>query len=223
MNLFDSILGIIAPYDCLQCGAQGSAWCKACLLTYPTLPSICYICARATKDHMPCNEHSTKYTPHNIFIAGDYSDSLQAVIRAYKFDYWRAAAHSLAQYLDTAVPYIAKDTIVTYVPATGNHVRERGFNHVKNISKVFAHMRHLPHHSTLLRVSYATQKGANRETRMQQLQNAFMPLPGVAHGKNVLLIDDVVTTGATIQECTKQLYKTGANSVQVAVIARTPK
>lgn len=114
--------------------------CRSCALSYPALPSICYVCARATAKHTACKDHVTKHGPQQVYIVGEYTDVLKALIHAYKFDYRRAAAKDIAFILDTAVPYI-NDVTISYVPATGAHVRVRGFNHIRNISKNFANLR----------------------------------------------------------------------------------
>jgi ComF family protein len=221
MNIIDSALGLIAPHICLGCELEGAVLCRSCALTYPTLPSICYICARATTQNTPCREHTIAHGPQRVYIAGDYSGVLQELIHAYKFDYRRAASKDIALLLDIAVPFL-NDVTITYVPATGAHIRERGFNHIKNISKLFASIRKLPLAETLIRTSAVTQKGANKVTRKKQLRGAFMALPAKVNNKNILLIDDVITTGATIEECARQLYGAGAQSVSVAAVARTP-
>ena len=195
--------------------------CRSCALSYATVPSICYVCARATTNHMACIDHLIKHGPRQVHIVGEYSDVLKALIHAYKFDYRRAACKDIAFLLDAVVPYF-NDVTISYVPATGAHIRERGFNHIRNISKKFAAMRKLSHAETLARASAATQKGADKVTRKKQLKGAFRALPGKVVDKDILLIDDVITTGATIEECSRQLYKAGARSVNVAVVARTP-
>ena len=221
MNIIDSALGLIAPHICLGCGREGSVVCRSCALTYPTLPSICYICARATVHHTPCQEHTTIHGPRRVYIAGEYTGILRELIHAYKFDYRRAAAEDIALFLDMVVPFLS-DVTITYVPATGAHMRERGFNHIKNVSKTFASIRKVPHAETLIRTSAVTQKGANKITRKKQLKGAFKALPAKVNNKNFLLIDDVITTGATIEECARLLYGAGAQSVSVAAVARTP-
>lgn len=221
MNIIDTALSIIAPHICLGCGAEGAVICQSCVLFYPTLPSICYICARGTTGYAPCASHQSKYGPRRVYIAGEYSGVLQDAIRNYKFEFKRSGAKDIAFFLDNAVPYI-EEYVVSYVPTTGIHIRERGFDHTKNISKAFARMRSLPHAETMVRVSSVTQKGANKHIRKKQLIGAFRALPQRVSGKKILLIDDVITTGATIEECAKQLYKAGACMVDVIAVARTP-
>jgi ComF family protein len=222
MSILDTLLSGVAPHVCVSCKKEGAVMCKACALSAPTLPSICYVCARATKNHAPCALHTLRYSPISIYIAGEYAGVIKELIKAYKFDYKRAAAKDASFYLYNTLPYIGNDVVVSYVPATGAHIRQRGFHHTRRIAKEVSRLLSLDCIDTLFRETTVTQKGADRNTRKQQLSGAFRALPATANGKNILLIDDVITTGATIEACAKVLYRAGANEVRVAVVARTP-
>jgi competence protein ComFC len=157
-----------------------------------------------------------------VYIAAEYADEAKAAIGAYKFDYKRSAAKDLAFFMNGVLPYLDEDTVITYVPATGAHIRERGFDNMRQLAKELSKLQHLPLLSALARTTHVTQKGADKKTRKKQLVGAFRVDSGKVLGKNILLVDDVVTTGATLEECTKLLYAAGAKRVTAVVIARTP-
>jgi len=154
-------------------------------------------------------------------MASDYNDAIKDTITAYKFDYKRSASRDLAFYMHNALPYF-DDVVVSYVPTASAHIRMRGFNHSKLLAMEFAKLRQLPCIATLRRTGNISQKGSSRDVRKKQLQGCIAPLSAYSTGKKILLIDDVITTGATIEECTRVLYKAGATQVAVAVVARTP-
>jgi ComF family protein len=220
MNIIDTTLSLIAPHICVSCGTEGAVLCKACSLSLPTLPSICYVCAKATKQHAACSRHAVKHSPTAVYIAAEYSNEIKAAIHAYKFDYKRSAAKDLAFFMNEPLPYLDEDTIITYVPAVGAHIRERGFDNMRLLAKEVATIQKRPVKRLLSRVTSVTQKGANKHTRKKQLVGAFRAEN--VTGMRILLIDDVVTTGATLEACTKLLYAAGAKNVTAAVIARTP-
>lgn len=222
MSILDTALSLVAPHICVVCGAEGAVLCKPCALSLPTLPSICYVCAKATKNYAACSDHHHKNSPSSVFIAGEYAGAIKQTIAAYKFDNKRAAAKDIAFYLYNSLPHVPSDYIITYVPATGGHVRQRGFNHVKLVAKVLAQLTGLHYNELLYRVTTTTQKGADKKTRKQQLAGAFGCFGKITAGKKVLLVDDVITTGATIDACTQQLRAAGANDVMAAIAARTP-
>lgn len=222
MNILDTALSLVAPHQCVVCNAEGAVLCKSCAATLPTLPSICYVCGKATKHNSPCQQHKSSSAPIAVYIDTDYQGAIKKLIKAYKFDYKRSAAKDIAYFLQLNIPYLDSDYVLTYVPATGSHIRERGFNHMQAVTKALAKMQKSKVTETLVRVTSVTQKGADRPTRKKQLANAFRPLASNVVGKKLLLVDDVVTTGATIEATVKLLYKAGAQEVRVAVVARTP-
>ena len=130
----------------------------------------------------------------------------------------------MAQLINQALPYFADEPLVTFVPTASNRRRERGFDHAQLIAKELAKLRGW-HIATLLgRQAKVRQLGAKRETRKEQLKNAFRPVnTGLIKGSHILLVDDVVTTGATVEVCVKELIKAGASQVDAAVFAYTPK
>jgi competence protein ComFC len=157
-----------------------------------------------------------------VYIAAEYADEVKAAIHAYKFDYKRSAAKDLAFFMNEALPYLDDQTVFTYVPATGAHIRERGFDNMRQLAKELSKLQKRPLCTMLARTTSVTQKGADKKTRKQQLVGAFRADASKVKDKNILLVDDVVTTGATLEECTKLLYAAGAKGVMAVVIARTP-
>lgn len=110
------------------------------------------------------------------------------------------------------------------VPLSTQRLRERGFNQALLLAKQLA-----PHRlvaTGLLRVrDTAAQSSLNREDRWENLANAFMVSPdhsAVLRQSRVVLIDDVMTTGATLRACTQALLNAGVAQVDVVVLARTP-
>lgn len=222
MNPIDRALSIIAPHSCIGCGAEGSLFCMECIDNVPHLPSICYECGRATRHFMACDTCRHRHAPQHVWIVTPYADNAKALIRDYKFAEKRAAAPIIANMMAEVIPYFAAAPMVTFVPTATSHRRTRGFDHAELLAKEIAKQRTWHFERVLHRTSQSRQLGANRELRKRQLKNVFR-----AHnrkditGKHILLIDDVVTTGATLNECAKLLYGMGAQRVDVAVFART--
>lgn len=113
---------------------------------------------------------------------------------------------------------------VTAVPLSKKRLLERGFNQSMLLGKHIAARSGaelLPH--AILKVKETRpQAGLNRKERTRNLRGAFLAGDCVS-GKAVLLVDDVITTGATVGECAKALARAGAKEVFVAALARTKK
>jgi len=113
--------------------------------------------------------------------------------------------------------------VVVPIPTIAQHVRQRGYDHTKLFAKRFATRRSIPISTSLLaRNTNAKQLGANRKTRIKQAQQAFRLTAAPQASKVYLLIDDIATTGSTLEYAARTLLSGGAEHVWVAVIARQP-
>lgn len=110
------------------------------------------------------------------------------------------------------------------VPLHISRMKERGYNQSALISKYLSKNLHIPVlHKTIIRTKATnTQTGFGRSQRFDNVKNAFSPGPKSTwvEGKNIFLVDDVMTTGATLSECAKQLKFQGARSVTAVTALR---
>jgi ComF family protein len=123
---------------------------------------------------------------------------------------------------DTALPTIH---YVIPVPLHPKKLRRRGYNQVASFGTQLAKSIHANYADDLL-IKTRNTKTQTQKTRMFRMQHGT-PLfdlrnPQVLEGKNVLLVDDVVTTGATLEACTKALFKSNGVSVYIATMAMVP-
>jgi ComF family protein len=114
---------------------------------------------------------------------------------------------------------IATDCVIVHVPTTAKRTRQRGYDQAKLIAGELSRITGLPRFDCLARSGKARQVGASRAERLKQLQAAFRLKKPVA-GKHIVLIDDVVTTGATLEAAAKVLHVNGASSVHAIVFAQ---
>ena len=222
MSIIDTTIGLIAPHFCVECGRPGAVLCKECAFGTIQLPSICYVCAKATKAYKPCSAHNSPKTPQHVYVALSYDGLAKKLMHAYKFDCKRAAAKDIAFVMDLWLPYLDPNSIFTWVPTLPKHVRQRGFDHTKLLAKEFGKLRYFQPIATIDRIGSTSQVGASKTQRKAQLKNAFVSRDKISiRQKDVVLIDDVVTTGATIEACSKALYDADAASVSVVAFCRT--
>ena len=120
-----------------------------------------------------------------------------------------------------------------YVPMSSKHQRERGYNQAQLLAVALSRIMRKPVRGLGLRRLFMTesQTGLNAAKRMNNVKGAFssryergsstiMGRHGLCEGLNILLIDDVMTTGATVNECARVLKRAGANCVYVLTVAR---
>ena len=114
--------------------------------------------------------------------------------------------------------------IITWVPLSRKRKRSRGYDQAKLIADAFARRTGIPCRGLLKKIkNTAPQSGTDsREERRTNIADAYMPLcPEEISGRRILLMDDIVTTGATLSECAKVLTRAGAKDVRALTLART--
>jgi ComF family protein len=154
-----------------------------------------------------------------VSVAAYYEGPVKELILALKFRRQRAAAEAAgALVLRRAEDWPALD-MVTSVPVSPARHRERGYNQSELVAQVVACRLGLPYSALLGRLGSDHQLGAGRQERLRQVTGAFFAKRRLA-GSRVLLIDDVVTTGATLAECARALEVAGAGALWGAVVAR---
>ena len=180
-----------------------------------------------------------KPTWQSIYFLAAYEGTLQKLVLTLKFQNGLYVAPLLGNFLaqrirksieyqqythaKTLAPALSK---VVPVPLFTKRLKERGYNQSLEIARVLAKDLGLPlEHKTLIRIKHSIpQEKLNRQERLLAVQGAFA-VPEICRaklaGKHVLLVDDVMTTGATIEECTRILLNAGAAAVSIAVVART--
>lgn len=198
MNVFEKIISIIAPFRCLGCGIDGKLICSAC--------------ANEFIDFEGSQEHNFK-----TYALYEYDGLASDLVRALKFDQAQGAAEVIAQQLHERLPRENWD-IVTYLPTAPKRARQRGYDQAKLIAKHFAQLRGLEFTQTLTRSGRARQVGSTKLERQRQLAGAFNPSRTVLN-EHVLIIDDVMTTGSSLNEAASVLRSSGARRIDCAVFA----
>jgi ComF family protein len=163
---------------------------------------------------------------------GEYAGALRGLIHLLKYDKVLPAAPVLGGLLAKAIGELQgrEDSVPLIVPVP-LHVSkrgERGFNQAELI--VRAAVKRLPQRlelaAGLLKRQRPThsQVGLTREERVANIRDAFrVTAPGRVHGRTVIVVDDVMTTGTTVSECARVLKKAGAERVWAATVARALK
>ncbi len=150
---------------------------------------------------------------------GPYEDPLREAIHIMKFKGIKRVARPLGQLL--AHLELPEADVIIPVPAGLRGLRERGFNHCYYVGKELSNISGVPLESRLLYKQKETppQVGLPAYARKINLRGAFA-MREKLQGERVLLVDDVITTGATMNECAKTLRRAGASEVTAVSLAR---
>lgn len=148
-----------------------------------------------------------------------YQDEWQQVILDFKFRNRPWLADALAQELVPVLP--AGYDLLVPVPLHKNRLRERGYNQSELLVQALAEQSKLPWQKSLLRSRDTPhQTGLSRNQRLHNLDGAFtIDQKCQVNGKNILLVDDVFTSGTTLQECAQVLHQHGAKKIMGITLA----
>ena len=219
-TIVDSLLSVVAPHLCSSCGRIGTTFCDNC--KYDIIQrtfSNCILCDKLAELGV-CDDH--KFVFNQAWVVGTRSGSLQRLIGGYKFQNMKAASVDLADLLCRRLPPLPARSVLVPIPTTAGHIRERGYDHMLLIAQELGRKLHIPVERILQRGNQLTQHHVGRKERLIQAKTAFRVEGMVDPGITYILLDDVVTTGATITQAAKLLRNAGAVYVWVAVTSRQP-
>lgn len=173
-----------------------------------------------------CEDQSPEFD--RAIVAVDYGGPWPGLLAKLKFQGATALAKPLAQLLTEAVrPRRGATSLIVPVPLSRQRLRERGYNQSWLLAKQVGQHLGIQARMDILERPHHTQRlmSLSAQDRLQQIQAAFK----VSHrrhphlqGRHIALVDDVMTTGATLNACTHALLEAGARSVSAWVVARTP-
>ena len=220
--MIEKFLEVIAPHSCCNCGQSGSILCSVCLsILAEEATDTCLRCSAVAVEGL-CRSCRSRAAYGRAWVVGTRESALEKLINDYKFSYAKAAHRPLAKLLDLRLPVLPPNTVVVPVPTINRHIRQRGYDHSQLITKRFAKLRQLKHKPILSRQTNTVQRAAiSAGMRRKQAREAFK----CSHKPKdmpYLIVDDVVTTGATLEAAAQCLKEAGAHQIWLAAIARQP-
>lgn len=222
MFILERLISAIAPHICLGCGVEGAVICDWCLPDFATpLPARCYRCKVQTQNSLVCKKCGRDSRLKHVWVRTGYGGPAKQLIRDFKFARKQAAAQPLARLTVECLPFLSPDTVVTHVPTATTRIRQRGYDHAQLLARILAREQKLTYLPLLARMGSARQVGSPRGVRLVQLSDAFRIIkPDSIRGASILLVDDIVTTGGTLESAARRLKQAGAKQVDAVVFAQ---
>lgn len=225
----DGLLAVLLPSSCACCGgsveslqdgvACSQCWkalsrprvtCQRCGQPYPTETSVCELCRH--------------YSFECARYCGTYDGALRAcVLRLKTTPHLPKRLSRLLVETYRSEPRFAGSDLIVPVPLHATRLRERGFNQAELLAVELGAAVGLEVETTLERVQETARKRAmtSREQRREAMRGAFsVSSPRRVLGRQILLIDDLYTSGSTAQACAEALLNAGARSVSVLTLAK---
>jgi competence protein ComFC len=219
------LLDLLFPKKCVCCHKWGSFVCSNCYqkITFKKTQD-CPGCNAITDKGRYCTRCRSKHALLGVTTLGYYKDPiLKALIQELKYKGIYAISEDMAHWLALL---IKKEKLcfdlIAYVPMTQKRKGRRGYNQSEEVAKHLSKEAGIPLFKGLKKVRETkTQVGLSKKDRLKNLQDAFVVKKNSALlGKRIILIDDVITTGTTLNECARTLEAAGAKRVWGLTIAK---
>ena len=231
----DAVVSVFFPPHCAACGSDTASGVHLCTVcegkTWPLAAPFCRRCSEpfdgAIDGEFECANCADRPLHFECAVTAYLSRGVvREFIHRFKYDHDRSLRIPLAAWLvdalsDARLTVPPFDAIVP-VPLHAARFRERGFNQAALLAELLSAQASVPMIEALKRTRYTTtQTRLDRDERMENLRDAFRVREQAAvQGRHLLLVDDVFTTGSTVDECARVLRLAGAASVRVATVAR---
>ncbi|MDD5952108.1 MAG: ComF family protein [Oscillospiraceae bacterium] len=209
----DLLLKSIYPAKCPFCGTA--------------LPAGAYCCDDCKSQLHPAMQRRRYRLADgqilDCYAVYTYEGAMREAIHRFKFQDCRDIGPTLSQLAlaeEMVRSLLQRVDVITAVPISKNRRRERGYNQSELLARPFQEYSGVPYAALLQKViDTPSQSSLDRQGRLQSVIGAYGPAKGAdSTGKRVLLVDDIVTTGATLCACTKVLYAMGAASVVAVTV-----
>jgi len=221
----DAVLNLVFPPRCVGCDRGGDWLCRECIAGFEYVqPPVCSLCGRPLTRGSHCNPCSSRASPLLGIRAVAYlAGTLRQAIHRFKYKGTQVLAPHFAELLAQTWRRAPADTsVIVPVPLHPERLRQRGYNQSALLGRELGKRIGLPVlEGSLLRLrSTRPQVGLGTEERRRNVQGAFGCRDDRVANEDVLLVDDVCTTGATLGACAQALLDQGAGSAWALVLAR---
>lgn len=220
-------------HECISCSREildGSEFqlCDKCVSEIEFLDGfVCEKCGeKLDKNLMICDLCKDRdYVFDKNYSACYYTDVPAKIVKSFKFHSRKYYAEYIAKIMHEKLTCFEGVDIITFVPLSKSRTRERGFNQAEEIAKELEKLTGIKCESLLLKTKEGKhQAKLNQKDRLENLKNSFDFVTNaktIVKNKTILIVDDVFTTGTTLNECSKVIKSKGAKKVVTATFAKT--
>ena len=235
-KILNWFLDLLFPVRCIFCGllsAKPGYVCKRCLRSIPMRKSFsCIGCNKGARFGQTCFTCSKGYLVDHLFVVCDYKDErVKKMIKLYKYQFIEKLYYPLYILMFKYLCWLSRgrkfyifenNPLIIPVPLSKYRLNWRGFNQAELLAKELSDNTQFDFAKDLLvRDRSIPQADIDaREERLDNIKGQFRYVGSHLKGREIVLIDDVCTTGATINECAKVLKENGAGKIYALVVAR---
>lgn len=229
MSIWEGLTELIFPSVCLLCGQLNSELvCHHCYQELLQNNPYCERCGKPTRQPVvECRDcRGKKLMYKGARCLSRYEGPVKDLIQSFKYKHKKGLSHLFAQLLLESYPdFLSQAEVVTFVPMPPLKLLERGYNQSFLLARELAKLLEKPLIAALQFNFWPTEQNKlSLRKRKANVKGAFkVNLKSIDNlsSRHVLLVDDVYTTGFTIQECSQVLNAAGVEDVLVVTVART--
>lgn len=211
------LLNFVFAPRCVLCLGGKKMICDECVRLLPKAHLKCLCCKKRNPYGIYCPLCVRKYKPDQVLSVFDYCNEVKKIIHEFKYKDYSMLSEELARQMVPAVLDLKNYSSYTLVPVPidAKKLQYRGYNQSELLTKRLGKLTNLPVKKVLSRVhdSRPSQAQLEKVKRRKNIKGAFFVESSVKIPEKIILIDDVITTGATVEEATKTLKKAGGKSV----------
>ncbi len=213
---------MFAPVRCVACGVKGAVLCEGCRSSQIVLAlSRCYRCYCVTKQFQVCPTCRKTVAINHLWVVTMYEGLSKDILQLFKFERLSAAGNTIGKAMVDILPLLPDDTVLCHVPTASSRIRKRGYDQSLLITKELSAIMGFRRSSLIERISGYRQLGSSRQQRFDQASKSYkLKNPSKVIGKKILLVDDVTTSGATMEYVARIMRDAGAESVDGIVFAQ---
>ncbi|HHX09656.1 MAG TPA: ComF family protein [Chloroflexi bacterium] len=220
-----NVIDWLFPPACLGCGKEGVVICQECFSKIQVLPkNVCNYCGEFTSKQgrcPKCGSHKPSYAGFRAFAY--YTGIIRSAIHRLKYQNDISIGFYLAELLRTELMRTNwQIDVIVPVPIGEEKRKSRGYNQAERLAKPLASLTQIDYQPLALRRirEVGSQVGLDKLARQANVKDAFVAQASLVKDKTVLVVDDVFTSGATMEACSSELLYAGAKEIYCLSLAK---
>ena len=225
-KIFDFVLDIIFPAKCVICGKLDALFCDSCRskIVFQKKQN-CPFCSRLMPRGRVCANCRHKSYLTGVMVVAHFEEPLKSVIYEYKYNFVKALSSDLAEVSWPYLDDLGERFLLTFVPSDKKRFLWRGYNQAEEVANLLAKTSSGVLRKDLIfrRKFKVPQAALSKKERLKNVRGAFVVNKKAdVEGKRVVIVDDLIMTGSTLNACAKELKKHGAKEIWGFVLAKQP-
>lgn len=211
------LLNFIFVPRCVLCSNSKKIICDKCVYFLPKAHLKCLCCGKLNPYGIYCPLCTGKFKPDRVLSIFDYCDEIKKIVHEFKYKDYSALSEEIARLMVSVISGIEnfEDYVLMPIPIDTKKLQYRGYNQSELLANHLGKLTNLPVKNILSRVhdSRPSQAQLEKRERRKNIKGAFFVGSSVKIPEKIIIVDDVITTGATIEEATKILKKAGGKNI----------